>query len=71
MRRSRAPSTAPGTFFVAQSWADCITNMPGFNLRQAQVIIAMNPNNPERFRAKWIPVRVEKTRQNKRLEDRF
>ena len=24
------------TFFVAQSWAECITNMPGFNLRQAQ-----------------------------------
>src|SRR5580658_3746826 len=36
MRRSRAPSTAPDTFFVAQSWADCITNMAGFNLRQAQ-----------------------------------
>ena len=31
MRRSRAPSIAPGTFFVAQSWADCITNMAGFN----------------------------------------
>src|SRR5258708_20605280 len=31
MRRSRAPSIAPGIFFVAQSWADCITNMPGFN----------------------------------------
>jgi len=25
----------------------------------------------ERFRAKWIPVRVKKTRQNKRLEPRF
>src|SRR5258708_3682292 len=36
MRRSRAPSIAPGSFFVAQSWADCITNMAGFNLRQAQ-----------------------------------
>src|SRR6202035_92914 len=36
MRRSRAPSIAPGTFFVAQSWADCITNIAGFNLRQAQ-----------------------------------
>jgi hypothetical protein len=35
MHRSRAPSIAPGTFFVAQPWADCITNMPGFNLRQA------------------------------------
>ena len=37
MHRSPAPSIAPGTFFVAQPWADCITNMPGFNLRQAQV----------------------------------
>ena len=36
MPRSRAPSIAPGTFFVAQPWVDCITNMPGFNLRQAQ-----------------------------------
>src|SRR5271163_2949521 len=36
MPRSRAPSIAPGTFFVAQPSADCITNMPGFNLRQAQ-----------------------------------
>jgi hypothetical protein len=35
MHRSRAPSIAPGTFFVAQSWADCITTMPGFDLRQA------------------------------------
>jgi hypothetical protein len=26
---------------------------------------------PERFRAKWIPVRVKKTRQNKNLELRF
>jgi hypothetical protein len=43
MHRSRAPSIAPGTFFVAQSWADCITNMPGFNLRQAQPSIAV-PN---------------------------
>jgi hypothetical protein len=39
MHRSRAPSIAPGTFFVAQSWADRITNMPGFNLRQAQLRI--------------------------------
>src|ERR1700733_887133 len=34
MHRSRVPSIAPGTFFVAQSWADGITNMAGFNLRQ-------------------------------------
>jgi hypothetical protein len=38
MHRSRALSIAPGTFFVAQSWADCITNMPGFNLQQAQAL---------------------------------
>jgi hypothetical protein len=37
MHRSRAPSIAPDTFFVAQSWADCITNMAGFDLRQAQL----------------------------------
>ena len=39
MHRSRAPSIAPGTFFVAQSWADSITDMPGFDLRQAQVTV--------------------------------
>ena len=33
-----APPWWPGTFFVAQSWAGCITDMPGFNLRQAQQI---------------------------------
>jgi hypothetical protein len=38
MHRFRAPSIAPGTFFVAQPWADCITNMPGFSLRQAQAL---------------------------------
>ena len=41
MHRSRAPSIAPGTFFVAQPWADCITNMPGFNLRQAQAALTI------------------------------
>src|SRR6202453_4774331 len=41
MPRSRAPSTASGTFFVAQPWADCITNMLGFNLRQAQAFGTM------------------------------
>src|SRR5258707_293732 len=28
MHRSRAPSIAPGIFFVAQSWADSITDIP-------------------------------------------
>jgi hypothetical protein len=37
MLRCRAPSNQPGTFFVAQSWADCITNMFVFDLRQAQL----------------------------------
>jgi hypothetical protein len=37
MRQSRAMSIAPGTYFVAQSWAGCITNMPGFNLRRPLV----------------------------------
>src|SRR3984893_11452352 len=41
MQRSRAPSIAPGTFFVAQPWAGCITNMPGFNLRQAHDRISL------------------------------
>jgi hypothetical protein len=41
MHLSRAPSIAPGTFFVAQSWVDSITNMAGFNLRQAQLSIAL------------------------------
>jgi hypothetical protein len=36
MLRSRAPSNYPGTFFVAQFSAGYITNMPGFDLRQAQ-----------------------------------
>jgi hypothetical protein len=36
MHRSRAPSIAPDTFFVAQSWAGYTTNMSGFDLRQAQ-----------------------------------
>jgi hypothetical protein len=41
MRRSRVPSIAPGAFFVAQSWADCITNMAGFDLRQAQLRVTV------------------------------
>ena len=36
MHRYRAPSIAPGTFFVAQSLADFIINMSESNLRQAQ-----------------------------------
>src|SRR5260370_35898599 len=37
MRRSRAPSNEPGAFFAAQFSAGYITNMFGFDLRQAQV----------------------------------
>jgi hypothetical protein len=47
MHRSRAPSIAPGTFFVAQPWADCITNMPGFNLRQAHEAKALQRPLPD------------------------
>jgi hypothetical protein len=36
MHRSRAPSIALGTFFVAQFSAGYITNMSGFDLRQTQ-----------------------------------
>src|SRR6266436_5240703 len=43
MHRYRAPSIAPGTFFVAQSWADFIINMPESNLRQAQVTEIREP----------------------------
>jgi hypothetical protein len=35
MHRSRAPSIALGTFFVAQFSVGYITNMSGFDLRQA------------------------------------
>src|SRR6201984_1089934 len=49
MHRSRAPSIAPDTFFVAQSWADPTTDMPGFNLRQAQGSDrAVSANEPDR-----------------------
>ena len=32
----RAPLSGPDIFFAARSWAGCITNMSGFDLRQAQ-----------------------------------
>src|SRR5258708_2720479 len=38
IRRSRAPSSGPGTFFAAQFSAGCTTNISGFDLRQAQVV---------------------------------
>jgi hypothetical protein len=41
MHRYRAPSIAPGTFFVAQSWADFIINMSESNLRQAQPLLVL------------------------------
>jgi putative tryptophan/tyrosine transport system substrate-binding protein len=36
IRRSRAPSSGPGTFFAAQFSAGYTTNISGFDLRQAQ-----------------------------------
>jgi hypothetical protein len=53
VRRRGPPSqgwrTFPSAFFVAQSWADCITNMAGFNLRQARVA-----NDPGRVKTRKI-----------------
>src|ERR1700726_3207056 len=45
MHRSRAPLRGQGVFFVAQFSADYITNMPAFDLRQAQPPIAPPANN--------------------------
>jgi len=39
MRQSRAPLRGRGVFFAAQFSAGYITNMPGFDLRQAQPAI--------------------------------
>src|ERR1019366_3563164 len=36
MHRHRALFRELGTFFAVRSWAGCITNMFGFDLRQAQ-----------------------------------
>jgi hypothetical protein len=38
MRRYRAPQRGPRVFFADQSSADCITNMSGFDFRQAQEV---------------------------------
>src|SRR5712664_353786 len=35
MHQYRAPFRELDTFFAARSWVDCITNMSGFDLRQA------------------------------------
>jgi hypothetical protein len=38
MHRSRAPLRGQGVFFAAQFSAGYITNMPAFDLRQAQLV---------------------------------
>jgi hypothetical protein len=61
MHRSRAPSIAPGTFFVAQSWADSITDMPGVNLRQAQgpfLFVAPRSSSRAARHASFLSARV-------------
>jgi hypothetical protein len=58
MHRSRAPSIAPGTFFVVQSWAGYTTNMPGFDLRQAQAF-----SDPARGWAIGILLEMEAIRE--------
>jgi hypothetical protein len=40
---TRPTPNSPGTFFVAQSWAGCIIDMPRFNLRQAQATTELRP----------------------------
>jgi hypothetical protein len=40
MHRHRAVFTEPGIFLAVRSWADCITNMFGFDLRQAQAFMS-------------------------------
>jgi hypothetical protein len=67
MHRSRAPSIAPGTFFVAQSWADCITNIAGFNLRQAQAIqhadLVLISTRPDAFNLAAVTATIVLARQ--------
>src|ERR1700674_4640121 len=46
-RRSRAPSSGPGTFLAAQFSAGCTTNISGFDLRQAQAVSGTISANPE------------------------
>src|SRR6266699_7021043 len=43
MRRYRASWSGPDTFFADRSWADCITSMSGFDLRQAQGRLSWRP----------------------------
>jgi hypothetical protein len=40
MHRRRAPFRALDTFFAVRSWAGCITNMSGFDFRQAQAPVS-------------------------------
>jgi len=40
MRPYRAPLEPSVTFFAVRSWAGCIINMSGFDLRQAQSMVA-------------------------------
>ena len=51
MRRCRAQSNEPGTFFADQCWADYTIAMFGIDLRQAQVTAFLE------FRADWTVVR--------------
>jgi len=39
MRPYRARFRGQGVFFAFQSWAGCITNIFGFDLRQAQLVL--------------------------------
>src|ERR1039458_4481334 len=47
MHRHRALFRELGTFFAVRSWAGCITNMFGFDLRQAQAPPPLLNSDPE------------------------
>jgi hypothetical protein len=56
-------SCAARTYFVAQSWAECITNMPRFHLRQAQahfhgIIFPSSAGRSKVYRANALPSRA-------------
>lgn len=53
MRQYRVPLSGPDTFFAVRSWADCIINMSGFDLRHARACaLADSPQISEQTKAR-------------------
>jgi hypothetical protein len=65
-----SPRSAASVTLAEGSSVMCAPLSSGFQTKKGGPAAALL-NTPERFRAKWIPVRVKKTRQNKNLEPRF